>query len=177
MDEEQSLLVISGSRREPSRTRELARVTKEIGDEMGLSTDVLDLRKYPMELYDGRGRGEYDDVTNEAVTKFVEANSYLLATPIYFGGISGALKNLIDHTPYEIFLEEPRTAGLLATGRDKRHQHVIEAQLRPTLVYLGVDVTKTSAFATEADFDEFSVESQSIEERIELIVEEILELQ
>lgn len=177
MNEAQPLLVICGSRREPSRTRELARVTAELCDRMGLSAEVLDLREYPMELFDGRPAGEYDESTNEAVAKLLEAEAYIVASPIYYGGISGALKNLIDHIPYETFQEKSRSAGVLATGRDTRHQLVIDTQLRATLVYLGVDVATTSAFATEADFDEFALDSRSVETYIESVIAETVALQ
>lgn len=177
MNEEPSLLVVCGSRRTPSRTRELTRVTAELGDEMGLSVSLLDLREYPMELFDGRAAGEYDDVTNEAVAELLEAEMYVVASPIYYAGISGALKNLIDHIPYETFREKSRSAGLLATGRDTRHQLAVDTQLRATLVYLGVDVATTSAFATEADFDEFTLDSQRVETYIESVLTETVALQ
>lgn len=177
MNEEQPLLVICGSRRTPSRTRELARVTAKLGDEMGHPVEVLDLREYPMELFDGRDAGGYDDVTNRAVARLLEAETYMIASPIYYGGISGALKNLIDHIPYEAFKETSRSAGLLATGRDTRHQLVIDTQLRATLVYLGVDVATTSAFATEADFDEFTLNSRPVETYIRSVIAETVALQ
>ena len=143
---------------------------------MGLSVERLDLREYPMELFDGRTPGEYDDVTREAVTTFLETEAYIFASPIYFGGISGALKNLFDHIPYERFQQVPRCAGLLATGRDNRHQAIIDTQLRATLVYLGVDVATTSAFATEDAFENFTLASRSVESYIESVVSETVAL-
>lgn len=177
MSEAPTVLVVCGSRREPSRTRELARVAAEVGIEMGLSVRMLDLREYPMELFDGREPDAYDEVTTEAISMVLDAEIYLVASPVYFGGMSGALKNLVDHIPYESFAETSRAAGILATGRDARHQFVIERQLRSTLVYLGVDVATTSVFATEEDFDRFTLENPSVTTYIESTIEEAVSLQ
>lgn len=44
------------------------------------------------------------------------------------------------------------------------------------LVYLGIDVATTSVFATEADFDEFSLESRSVRNYIESVITETVAL-
>lgn len=166
------MLVVCGSRRDPSRTRTLTEHVVEYGREAGLSVDTLDLREYPLELFDGRHPDEYDETTRKAVRTLLDAHVYVITSPVYFGGISGSLKNLIDHIPYEAFQEATRTAGLVMTGRDRRHEHVLDAQLRSTMVYLGVDVATPSVFATETDFDEFTLTSSSTKERLEALVSE-----
>ena len=170
-----TVLVISGSRREPSRTRSLATRAATLAADSA-DADTLDLRAYPMEQFDGRAYGDYDDVTTEAVSRMLDANAYVIASPVYFGGMPGALKNLLDHLPYEQFAERDRAAGLVLTGRDRRHQHVLDRQLRSTLVYLGVDVATTSVFATEDDFADFSLANDAVDPYIEAVVEETLAL-
>lgn len=170
------LLVICGSRRDPSRTRALAETAADHARETGCSVELLDLRAQPMELFDGRELEAYDEPTQEAVETFLDAKQYVIASPVYFGGISGALKNLIDHIPYEEFQEASRTAGLVMTGRDKRHKHILDAQLRSTMVYLGVDVPTTSVFATEAHFDEFTLTDSSVQDRLATLVDETRDL-
>lgn len=118
---------------------------------------MLDLGETAIETFDGRDHGAYDEPTTEAVEQILAADALLLASPVYFGGMPGALKTLIDHIPYERFAEQDRVAGLLMTGRDRRHQHVLEAQLRSTLVYLGVDVATPSVFLAEDGFDGFDI--------------------
>lgn len=166
------LLVVCGSRRSPSRTRALTEYAAGCARDADLDVETLDLREQPMELFDGRDPAAYDAPTREAVEAFLDAELYVIASPVYFGGISGALKNLIDHIPYEEFQETSRTAGLVMTGRDKRHKHILDAQLRSTMVYLGVDVPTTSVFATEEDFDDFTLANPSIETRLEELIEE-----
>lgn len=168
----EDLLVVCGSRREPSRTRALAETAADHAREAGCSVELLDLRVQPMELFDGREPEAYDAATREAVETFCDAERYLIASPVYFGAIPGALKNLIDHIPYEEFQEAHRTAGLAMTGRDRRHEHVLDTQLRALMVYLGVDVATTSVFATENDFEEFTLTDSSLQDRISRVIEE-----
>lgn len=166
------LLVVCGSRREPSRTRTLAEAAADHAQDAGLSVEMLDLREYPMELFDDREPAASDEPTRKAVKTFLDTEQYVIASPVYFGGISGALKNLIDHVPYEEFQDASRTAGLVMTGRDRRHEHVLDTQLRATMVYLGVDVPTTSVFATEAAFDGFTLTNSSTQDRLARLVEE-----
>lgn len=156
----------------PSRTRTLTEHVVEYGREADLSVDTPDLRKYPLELFDGRHPDEYDETTRKAVKTPLDAHIYVIASPVYFRGISGSLKNLIDHILYEEFQKVSRTAGLVMTGRDRRHEHVLDAQLRSTIVYPGVDVATPSVFATETDFDEFTLTNSSTKERLEALVSE-----
>lgn len=166
------LLIVCGSRRDPSRTRTLAEAATEHAQDAGLSAEMLDLREHPMELFDGREPAAYDESTREAVEAFLDAELYLIASPVYFGGISGAFKNLVDHIPYEEFQDASRTAGLVMTGRDRRHEHVLDSQLRAMMVYLGVDVPTTSVFATEDDFEEFTLTDPSVQDRLATLVDE-----
>jgi FMN reductase len=163
-------LVVCGSRRRPSRTRALAERLRDHATEASLDVDALDLGETAVQPFDGRDFEEYDDETTEAVEAVLDADVLLLATPIYFAGYAGGLKDLIDHLPYERFSEDDRSAGIVATGRDERHSHVPDAQLRATLVYLGVDVATPTAFATEDDFDGFDLVSTSVDERLGTVV-------
>lgn len=177
MDDPISLLVVCGSRREPSRTRTLAtRAADVAAARPDIDVGTLDLRAYPMEQFDGRESGDYDDLTTEAVSRMLDADAYLVASPVYFGGMPGALKNLLDHLPYERLTGRDRAAGLVMTGRDRRHQGVLERQLRSTLVYLDVDVATTSVFATEADFDDFALATEGVDPYLEATVADTLAL-
>lgn len=163
-----------GSRREPSRTRALTDRLARYASAHDPTT--LDLREYDLPVFDGRDPAEFDASTREAVEALVAADVLLLASPVYFAGYSGALKNLFDHTPYERFGGTRRAAGLVMCGRDERHRFVLDAQLRPLLVYLGVDVATRGVFATEADFDGFVLDSLEVDERLEGLVEDAVSL-
>lgn len=170
-DDAPRALVVCGSRRQPSRTRALAERVADHAAAAGLAVRTLDLAEIPLEPFDGRDLNAYDDRTRQAVESVVAADVLLVGTPIYFAGYAGGLKDLLDHLPYERFAEDRRAAGLFATGRDERHRLVPDSQLRATLVYLGVDVATPTAFATEADFEEFDLAADAVDDRLRTVVE------
>lgn len=176
MTSEGRVLVVCASRREPSRTRALASRLAEHAAGSDREVSMLDLGETTVEPFDGRPLEDYGAETVGAVEALLAADTLLFATPIYFAGYAGGLKDLIDHLPYERFSEDARSAGIVATGRDKRHQHVPDAQLRATLVYLGVDVATPTAFATEAAFDAFTLVDDDVDERLQTVAEAALAL-
>ena len=176
MVDDYTITIVCGSRRSPSRTRSLTDRAEQICTTQGYSVNTIDLGHRRMTLFDGREFERYDRETRSLVKDFIDANIYLIASPVYYAGISGALKNFIDLIPYEQFRGEQRIAGLLMTGRDRRHQLVLDTQLRSTLVYLGIHVASTSVFAVEDDFTDYTLTNTDIDGWIEQTIDEILKL-
>lgn len=168
------LTIVCGSRRSPSRTRTLcARLAAHAAD---YDPAVLDLGEHDLATFDGRDPAEYGEAARTAVEALLSADVLLVASPVYFTGYSGALKNLFDHVPYERFAGARRAAGLLMCGRDERHRFALDVQLRPLLVYLGVDVATRGVFATEADFDGFDLRDDELDRRLDRLVDDAVSL-
>lgn len=170
------LTIVSGSPRIPSRTRALADRARHFCESQDMSVTLLDLGERRLELFDGRDFEDYNRITRETVTDFIEGRCILIASPVYFAGISGSLKNLFDLIPYDRFQGPHRAAGMLMTGRDRRHQLVLDTHLRPTLVYLGFAVASTSVFAVEDDFRDFGLTANHLDEWIETTIAETVAL-
>ena len=142
------ILVFAGSTREGSLNRKLARLAAGMLQQRGLDVTLLDLRDYPMPLYDGdlevtHGLPEYAKAFKEALRAH---DAFVIASPEYNGSFSGMLKNAIDwasraepgERPTQVFRD--KTAALLATSpgpgggkRGLRH-------LRELLTMIGVNV-------------------------------------
>ena len=134
----------------------------------GVNVDVLDLLGEPLALFN-------PDVAHEAegfekLKKRVEsADVYLLGTPDYHGSISSAMKNFLDHFWHEF-------AGKLFATIVASHEKglTVTDQLRTvarqcyawTLPY-GV------AFAEKIDVKENQVVSESLKQRLEMMVRDI----
>jgi NAD(P)H-dependent FMN reductase len=92
------LLVFAGATREGSFNKKLARLAAKAAEEAGAEVTLVDLKDYPMPLYDG------DDESASGLPpkalefkKLVkEADGYIIASPEYNSGYSGVLKNAID---------------------------------------------------------------------------------
>ena len=173
-----NIVVICGSRREPSRVRALMGYVGEVLESKNLEYENIDLGSIELPVFRSKDQNEWNEVAKETVKKYLDADIYFIGSPVYFLGISGALKNLIDHTPWQEFKKKKRVAGIVMSGRNRQHNLIIDSQLRPVFVYLGVEVANTSVFAVEPDFggEGFDLESPEVKNRIEEMVQETIGL-
>ena len=134
----------------------------------GVSVDVLDLLGEPLALFNPDSAHEAEGF--EHLKKRVEAaDVYVLGTPDYHGSISSAMKNFLDHFWHEF-------AGKLFATIVASHEKglTVTDQLRTvarqcyawTLPY-GV------AFAEKVDVHENKIVSDSLKQRLEMMVRDI----
>ncbi len=159
------ILVFAASTREGSFHRKLARLAADALQKLGADFTSLDMRDYPMPIYDGdleasHGLPERAKAFKEAVRAH---DALVIATPEYNGSFSALLKNSIDwasrpepgEKPTEVF--RGKTAVLLSTspgpGAGKRGlRHV-----RELLQMIGVNVI-AQEFALPKAFESFSAD-------------------
>lgn len=91
------VLAIGGSLRAGSRTLKVLEIALEGATLDGAQTDLIDLKKLPLPFYDDR-----HDIQSypQSVFTFIErvrwADGLILASPVYHGTLSGAMKNALD---------------------------------------------------------------------------------
>jgi len=153
------LLAINGSlTRPPSRTRsvlDLALAGARAYDPT-VEPAVLELRDFDLEFCDGRAPESYNSDTRRALALVEEADAYLVATPIYRGSYTGALKNFFDLVPNDSRGSDPlrgKVVALLATGGSDHHYLILEHQLRPLFGFFGAHTLPTAIYASSKDFD------------------------
>ncbi len=153
------LLGINGSLTPaPSRTRsvlDVALAGARVYDQT-VETQVLELRDYALEFCDGRAPDAYNIDTRRALALVEEADAYLVATPIYRGSYTGALKNFFDLVPNDPNGHDPlrgKVVGLLATGGSDHHYLILEHELRPLFGFFGAYTPARTIYATPRDFD------------------------
>ena len=166
------LLGISGSligEKLPGMMREVLNHVQK--NDPGISIELMDLRDYAVEFVDGRPFSQYNRDTRTAVGKIKEADLFIIGSPVYQASISGALKNLFDHLPPNVF--EGKVVGLVMTGGTEKHYLVLEHHLRPIVTFLkGTVPPKTLFFHQDDDIYE-----DRIQRRIEEFVKELLHFQ
>ena len=93
-----SVLAFSGSSREASVNKKLVRAAAQAVRGAGAEVDVIDLRDYPMPLYDGDEEQSEGPPANAARLRSLcaEHDALLLGCPEYNGLITPLLKNTID---------------------------------------------------------------------------------
>jgi NAD(P)H-dependent FMN reductase len=115
----------------------------------GANVEIIDLSERHVSIMDGRSPEEYGDDTMEVISAIEGAGCVILATPIYRGTFSGALKNLLDHLPLEAL--EGKAVGLLASGATDHHMLAIDHQLRGVLAWFNAYLVPGSVYVTHRD--------------------------
>ncbi len=112
MSRDVRVAAISGSRREASYTAIAIETALLASEELGASTEHIDLRSLELPVFDPDEQATRD--VGHVQTSLQRADAILLGTPVYHGSYSGVLKNAIDHCGFEEF--EDKTVGLLAVA-------------------------------------------------------------
>jgi chromate reductase, NAD(P)H dehydrogenase (quinone) len=92
------ILALAGSTRKDSYNKRLVRIAAGGAKEAGAEISVIDLRDFPLPLFDEDL--EREQGTPEVATRFkglmVEHDAFLISSPEYNSSISAVLKNAID---------------------------------------------------------------------------------
>lgn len=92
------LLGVSGSTRAGSRTKILVETVLAAASESGAEAQLLDLREVPLPIFETRREDVWELPPVKQIVDLAEwADAFVLGTPEYHGGISGALKNWLDY--------------------------------------------------------------------------------
>jgi len=92
------LLVFSGSLRKDSVNKKFAREALRLAKELGAEGEFIDLKDYPMPVYDGdiEESTGIPETTKALSKKIAEADALIISTPEYNASIPGSLKNTVD---------------------------------------------------------------------------------
>lgn len=98
MESKPKILAFAGSTRKGSYNKKVLQVAVEGAEQAGAEVTVIDLKDYPMPLYDGDLEKEEGIPENgkKLMDLMIEHHGFLIASPEYNSSISGVLKNAID---------------------------------------------------------------------------------
>lgn len=141
-----------------------------------IEIDLLDLREYNMQFSDGRKIEHYNQDTQDIIKKMLEADFFLIGTPIFNGSIPAPLKNLFDLLPPATFRN--KVMGFVAVGGTYQHYLMIENQLKPIAGYLRAYTTPSYVYAHNNHFNkENEISDEELLERIENLAHELIFMQ
>ncbi len=117
-----SILIFAGSARTDSTNKWLAKQATEIAQGMGVKADFVDLKDYPMPLYNGDLEQEQGIPKNAKVLETIlkKYDGIVIASPEYNGAFTPLLKNTIDwvtRVNYSAFAN--KTIGLMSATPGK----------------------------------------------------------
>jgi FMN reductase len=144
------LLAVVGSVTPPGRLRRAVAEAVERARPLVADAELLDLGELQLSFADGREPDAFADDTGAVLDAIAGADVVVLATPVYRGSMTGALKNLLDQTPVAAL--HGKVVGLVAMGGSDHHFLGADRHLRDVLSFFGVLVVPVSVYLTGADF-------------------------
>lgn len=106
------ILAFAGSLRKESFNKKLVRIAAKAAEDAGASVTVIDLRDYPLPIFDQDFEAEQGMPEPAARLKklMVEHDGFLISSPEYNSSLSAALKNSIDWASRKTADEPPLVA-------------------------------------------------------------------
>ena len=144
------LTAVLGSVTAPGRLRRA--VDEALARAAGTDTQLIDLAERQIPFADGRPATELGGDTAAVVAAIARADAVLLATPVYRGSLTGALKNLLDHVPVAALQGTP--VALVAMGASDHHYLGAERHLRDVLAFFGAHPLPTAVYLSGRDFSD-----------------------
>ena len=146
------LLAIVGSVTPPGR---LLNATRWLLDSASASrkdveVELINLADKKVAFADGRPPEQYKDDTAAIIESVRAADGLIVASPVYRGSFTGALKNLLDHLPLESLATKP--IGIVAMGATQHHFLGVDWHLRDVLAWFGALIVPTSVYLASSDF-------------------------
>lgn len=111
---ETNVLAFAGSLRKDSCNKKLVNEAASIALEIGANVTVIDLKDYPIALYDGDLEDAEGMPENAKLIRnlMIQSQIILIASPDYNHSVSGALKNLLDWVSRDEEAQRSREAYL-----------------------------------------------------------------
>lgn len=103
------ILAFAGSTRKDSYNKKLVKIAAEAARAAGAEVTLIDLRDFPMPIYDGDLEDEKGLPENARKFKglLINHHGFLISSPEYNSSISGVLKNAIDWASRPVDGEKP----------------------------------------------------------------------
>ena len=180
------ILAFAGSTRESSYNKKLVNIAAKIAQNTGAQVKVIDLRDYPLPLYDG-DLEEKSGVPDNALAvraMMMESHGIILSCPEYNSAISAVLKNTIDWVSRPVPNQPAlaaftgKTAALLAASPGALGGLRGLASVRSILSNLGmIVVPKQYALSNAANaFNNDSLKDESTHDRVSDVIRQLMQV-
>lgn len=166
---------IAGSAARSHRTRALVELSLAGAASLpDVQTRLVDLAETAIDFPDGRPESAYSPATRDVLNLVREAGAYILGTPMYRGGMTGALKNLIDVIPKEYVVG--KAAGLVATGASLHHYLGVDLGLRTAMAFFQVHVVPSILYGASFQLVDGRPDDEKLVAQAEQLGRDVVEL-
>ena len=167
------IVIISGSPRKTANTQILMKYVYEYTKTKNQDVKLINLSDGNIECYKGFDE-EYNEETKTAANDIMDADIWLIGTPVYNSFFSSALKNLFEYVNYK--KTEGKVAGMVILGAGSISFVNIQTLITQLLSYFRVIANPKAVFLTTESIKENSVLDEEAQTRLKEMVDGTLEM-
>ncbi|HEY5735513.1 MAG TPA: NADPH-dependent FMN reductase [Nitrosopumilus sp.] len=167
------IVVISGSPRKNANTQVIMKYVFEYTKSKNQDTKFINLSEGLIEYYRGPDV-EYNEATKTAANEIMDADVWLIGSPIYNSFFSSALKNLFEYIDYK---KTPgKVAGITILAAGTVGFVNVQTLITQLLSYFRVITNPKAVFLTTESVSENSVTDKDVQSRLKEMVDETLQI-
>jgi len=165
--------VISGSPRKTANTQFVMRYVYEYTRTKNQDTRLINLSDGQVECYRGPDE-DYNQATIDAANDLMDADVWLIGTPIYNSFFSSALKNLFEYVNYK--KTEGKVAGITILAAGQIGFIDVQTLLTQLLSYFRIITNPKAVFLTTEAVSDSTVSDADAQNKLKQMVDETLEI-
>ena len=173
MVEDMKIVIISGSPRKNANTQIIMKYVYDYTKSKNQDTKLINLSEGQVECYRGPDE-EYNEATKIATKDIMDADVWLIGSPIYNSFFSSALKNLFEYINYKKTAGKVAGITILAAGSIGFID--VQTLITQLLSYFRVIANPKAVFLTTESITENIVSDIDAQSRLKEMVDETLEM-
>ena len=167
------VVVISGSPRKNSNTQVIMKYVYDYAKSKNQDTKLINLSEGQIECYRGPDE-EYNEATKTAGMDIMDADVWIIGSPIYNSFFSSALKNLFEYVNYKKTAGKVAGMAILAAGNIGFID--VQTLITQLLSYFRVITNPKAVFLTTESINEDKVSDADAQKRLKEMVDETFEI-
>jgi FMN reductase len=167
------VVVISGSPRKNANTQVIMKYIFEYTKSKNADTEFINLSDGQIECYRGPEE-EYNEQTKNAAKDIMDADVWLIGSPIYNSFFSSALKNLFEYINYK--KTEGKVAGMVILAASNIGFIDVQTLITQLLSYFRVIANPKAVFLTTESISENAISKEEDKKRLRDMVDETLKM-
>jgi len=167
------VIVISGSPRKNANTQIIMKYVNEYVKLKNPDTKFINLSDGEIECYRGYDV-EYNQATKNAANDIMEADVWIIGSPIYNSLFSSALKNLFEYVNYK--KTEGKVAGMVILAAGNIGFVDVQTVITQLLSYFRVITNPKAVYLTTDVFTENKISDEDAKNRLKEMVDETLSI-
>jgi NAD(P)H-dependent FMN reductase len=167
------IVVISGSPRKNANTQVIMKYVFEYTKSKNTDTKFINLSDGQIECYRGPEE-EYNEQTKNAAKDIMDADVWLIGSPIYNSFFSSALKNLFEYINYK--KTEGKVAGIIILAASNIGFIDVQTLITQLLSYFRVIANPKAVFLTTESLSENTISKEEDKKRLRDLVDDTLKI-